>query len=381
MLNSPDSFGNSAGRTSSKWRRFPEDVLPMHVAEMDFDVANPIRRRLVEMVNNSDMGYLGPLPELAPAFSKFAKSRWDWEIDEQGIRLATDVGVAAVEILRKVAQPGDRVLVNSPTYSSFFKWISEVGMVPHDAPLKLQGQRWSLDLDAIEDAFKSGVKVFLLCSPQNPVGTVHTHDELSRIAELAAKYDALIISDEIHAPLAWNTFVPFLSLGAEASSRAVTITSTSKAWNTAGLKAGFLITQSNNMKEKMRSLPEAMNWRASLLGAFSMVEAYENGEIWLDDTVKEIQNNLSLLRFELAKQLPRAKFFDMSATYLAWLDLSAYSLDNLQGRLLQEGKIAVVAGPEHSHDGKYSDFIRLNFATSQPRIAEAVRRLAKVLEA
>lgn len=379
MLNSPDSFGNFAGRTSSKWRRFSEDVLPMHVAEMDFPVAEVIRQRLIAMVKNSDLGYLGPLPELAPAFGSFAKRRWDWEIDQAGIRLATDVGVAAVEILRALGKPGDRVLINSPAYSSFFKWISEVNMVPHDAPLILQGNRWSLDLSTIEDAFKSGVRFYLLCSPQNPVGTVHTYQELLSIAELATKYGVTVISDEIHAPLAWETFTPLLSIPA-ARDTAVTITSSSKAWNTAGLKAGFLITQSGAMRDKLKSLPEAMNWRASLLGAFSMVEAYNHGEDWLNETVETVKQNLTFLRFELGKQLPKAKFFDMSATYLAWLDLSAYGIDDLQGRLLRDAKVSVVAGPDHAPDGKYSDLIRFNFATSQPRIAEAIRRMASVLE-
>ncbi len=380
MTNSHDSFGNFANRNSSKWRRFPDDILPMHVAEMDFDVAQPIRQRLVEMVNNSDLGYLGPLPELAPAFAGFAKRKWNWEIDQSAIKLATDVGVAAVEILRSVGRPGDKVLINSPVYASFFKWISEVKMVPHDAPLRLVGDRWSLDMAAIEMAFSEGVKIYLLCSPQNPVGTVHTKEELKEVARLAEKFDVLVISDEIHAPLAWVPFTPLLSLGSAAEKQTVTITSSSKAWNTAGLKAGFLITQSKKMQERMRDLPDAMNWRASLLGAFSMVEAYTNGEDWLNDTVIKIQENLTFLRFELAKQLPKAKFFDMSATYLAWLDLSAYGLDNLQGRLLQDAKVSVVAGPDHSPDNRYADFVRFNFATSQPRIAEAIRRMAGVLE-
>ncbi len=379
MLNSPDSFGNFADRTSSKWRRFSADVLPMHVAEMDFPVADVIRNRLNAMVENSDLGYLGPLPELAPAFGSFAKRRWEWEIDQTGLRLATDVGVAAVEILRALGKPGDRVLINSPAYSSFFKWISEVKMVPHDAPLTLQGSRWSLDLAAIEDAFKSGVRFYLLCSPQNPVGTVHSYEELATIAELAKKYGVKVISDEIHAPLTWETFTPLLSIPT-AHETTVTITSSSKAWNTAGLKAGFLITQSKAMQEILHELPEAMNWRASLLGAFSMVEAYKNGEEWLNQTIETVKQNLTFLRFELAKQLPKAKFFDMSATYLAWLDLSAYGVDDLQGRLLRDAKVAVVPGPDHAPDGKYSDFIRFNFATSQPRIAEAIRRMASVLE-
>ncbi len=352
----------------------------MHVAEMDFEVAQPIRQRLVEMVANSDLGYLGPLPELGPAFAGFAKRQWNWEINQPAIKLATDVGVAAVEILRSAGRPGDRVLVNSPVYASFFKWITEVKMVPHDAPLKLVGNRWSLNLTLIEKAFSEGVKIYLLCSPQNPVGTVHSKEELQEVARLAEKYDVLVISDEIHAPLAWVPFTPLLTVGNSAENQAVTITSSSKAWNTAGLKAGFLITQSTKMQEKMRDLPDAMNWRASLLGAFSMVEAYANGEQWLNDTVNRIQKNLTFLRFELAKQLPKAKFFDMSATYLAWIDLSAYGLDNLQERLLQRAKVSLVAGPDHSPDNRYAGFVRFNFATSQPRIAEAIRRMALVLE-
>ena len=173
MVSNPaDSFGNFAERSSSKWLRFPPDVLPMHVAEMDFEVAEPIRKTLARMVETSDLGYLGPLPALAGAFGSFASSRWGWQADGKQIKLATDVGVAAVEILRAVTVPGDKVLINSPVYSASFKWIEEVGAHPIDAPLVLDSGTWRLDLGAIETAFKEGTKVYLLCSPQNPVGRV-----------------------------------------------------------------------------------------------------------------------------------------------------------------------------------------------------------------
>lgn len=380
MVDSPDSFGNFAGRTSSKWRRFEPEVLPMHVAEMDFDVAEPIRNQIIAMAKNSDLGYLGPIPELAAALAGFSKRRWGWDLDPAGVRMATDVGVAAVEVLRHLTKPGDRVLISTPVYSSFFLWLKEVKVIPHDVPLQLEDNRWQLDLAGIEEAFKSGVKVYLLCSPQNPVGTVHTSSELSALAELAEKYGAVVIADEIHAPLSYSDFTPYLSIGESASKHGITITSTSKAWNTAGLKAAVIVTQSEETRKLLSDLPESMNWRASILGAFTMATAYESCEDWLNDTVKRIQENLTFLRFELAKQLPKAKFFDMSATYLAWLDLSAYGTDALQSRILHDGRVAVVAGPDHSADGKYSGFVRFNFATSQPRIAEAVRRMASVLE-
>jgi len=380
VAESKDSLSNFAGRTSSKWRGFDPSILPMHVAEMDFDVAKEIRNHIVQMTQNSDLGYLGPIPELAPAFSSYAKSRWNWDLGQNPVRMATDVGVAAVEILRLTTKPGDRVLICSPVYSSFFLWLKETKVLPHDVPLRLVGQRWQFDLEGIEKAFQSGVKVFLMCSPQNPVGTVHTKEELTTVALLAEKYGALVISDEIHAPLSWTQYTPFLSLGSAAENHGVTITSTSKAWNTAGLKSAIVVSQSEKIDSVLIDFPESMHWRASILGAFSMVIAYQQCSYWIDETVERIKENLTFLRFELEKQLPKAKFFDMSATYLAWLDLSAYGVDNVQSRLLNDAKVALVAGSDHSSDGKYSDFVRFNFATSQTRIAEAVRRMASVLE-
>ena len=146
----------------------------MHVAEMDFDVAPAIRDRIKDLTDRSDLGYTGPVPEVAKAFEAFALDRWGWQIAPEQLKLATDVGVAAVEILRVLTKPGDKVLVNSPVYSSFYHWIEEVHAEVADAPLALKGDDWVLDLAAIEDAFKDGVKVYMLCSPQNPVGRVHT---------------------------------------------------------------------------------------------------------------------------------------------------------------------------------------------------------------
>ncbi len=379
-MNNKDSFGNFANRSSSKWRRYPADVLPMHVAEMDFDVAPAIRDRIKDLADRSDLGYTGPIPEVAKSFEVFALDRWGWQIAPEQLKLATDVGVAAVEILRVLTKPGDKVLVNSPVYSSFYHWIEEVHAEVADAPLVLKGDDWALDLAAIEDAFKDGVKVYMLCSPQNPVGRVHTAKELTQVAELADKYGVTVISDEIHAPLSWVPFTPYLALGPAAERTGVVITSSSKAWNVAGLKAAFLLTQGSEVQARLKGIPEAMHWRTSLIGAFAMESAFLHSVDWLDDAVVEIQQNLAFFQHEVAKKLPKAKLFNMESTYLVWVDLSAYGVDKVQQVLLQQAKVAVVPGEDHAPQDQYSNFIRFNIAASQPRISEAVTRMSKVLE-
>jgi cystathionine beta-lyase len=159
----------------------------MHVAEMDFEVAPGIRETLLKLVTESDLGYLGPIPEVGEAFSKYAAKRWQWHVDPNQIKLATDVGVAAVEIFRALVKPGDKVMVNSPVYTNFWTWIPEVHAEIVDVALD-RARGWRLDLEAIDNAFASGVKVLLLCNPQNPTGTVHTRAELTALAASARKH-------------------------------------------------------------------------------------------------------------------------------------------------------------------------------------------------
>ena len=366
-------------RHSSKWRRFAHDVLPMHVAEMDFEISTHIRTTLARMVTESDLGYLGPIPELNTAVVGFAQRRWNWTIDPNKIRLATDVGVAAVELFRVLVKPGDGIVINSPVYTNFHTWIPEVGAVITDAPLNRESG-WRLDLVAIDSAFAAGARVLLLCNPQNPTGTVHTQAELARLADIAAKHGAVVISDEIHAPLTYadSEFVPYLSVSDNARKTGIVITSSSKSWNTAGLKAAIVITASDEMQAVVAKTPEAMHWRASLLGAFAMVESYENSEGWLNETVAALDANRHFALAQFAAKLPKAKVSLPAATYLAWLDLSAYDLgENPASTLLEKAKVGVEPG---SNFGKqYGKFVRFNFATSQANIAEAIDRIASVV--
>jgi cystathionine beta-lyase len=372
--------------SSEKWRGFPADVLPLPVMEMDFPIAQPIRDVLIEMVNHSDLGYLGPVPELADGFAAFCAKRWGWEVDKSQVRIAADVGVGCVEVLRVFTQPGDRILINSPVYQNFYSWVNEVKLEKVDVPFVNSGSvsddvnPWTLDLDEVEKVYASGLKVHLLCSPHNPLGRIYSREELTRIADMAKKYGVIVISDEIHSPLVFKSheFVPFLTISETAREVGITVTSASKGWNIAGLKSALIVSQNEAIDEVLKLMPLAVKFRSSILGAFASAAAFKDGEVWLDSVIDTLEENSLMVRNLLAAKLPSVKTHLPQSSYVAWLDLSALNLgENPAQTLLERGKVAFNAG--HLYGAQSTQFVRLNYATSPTILTEAIDRIVKSL--
>ena len=362
-------------RRSAKWREFPSDVLPLPVAEMDFEIAKPIRDVLEDMIKGSDTGYLGPIPELGINLAKFSKARWGWEIDPEQVFTATDVGVGMVEMARTVVNPGDSIMINSPVYHNMNNWIAELKCKSYDAPLTKTGLHYTLDLDAVERGYKAGVKAHFLCNPHNPVGTVFNKEELAALAELAKKYGVTVFSDEIHAPLTYDStqFVPFLAVSETAREVGICATAASKSWNLAGLKCATIITAHPKQLERAKSMPIAVHYRASLFGAVASAVAYECTD-WLDSAIATMDSNRSYLATLLKKELPSVGYRIPDFSYLAWLDLKELNLgDNPSDVLLEKGKLAVNSGAMFGAES--ASFVRLNFATSEEIISEAISRM------
>ncbi len=370
---------------SEKWRAFPKEILPLPVAEMDFPVAEPIRQTLREMIDHSDLGYLGSIPEMGIAFAGFAQRRWGWTVDPLQVRIAADVGVAVVEVLRVITKPGDKILINSPVYPNFFTWCNETHLEHVDVPLSqssesVNGSNWILDWDGIEKAYASGIKAHLICNPHNPLGRVYTREELSRLAELAKKHGVYILSDEIHAPLMYTEqkFTPFLSISETAREVGITLTAASKGWNIAGLKCAIIVTENEKMHETLNGIAPATHYRASLLGAFATVAAFEKGEPWLDSLMVELDHNRNLVADLIAAKTPGVGYLIPHCSYLAWLDLTSFNLgEDPSAVLVEKAKVAFVPGIRFG--AQSSQFVRLNFATSPEILEEAFNRLATVL--
>jgi len=365
---------------SEKWRGFPPDVLPLFVAEMDFPIAEPIKNLLVEMVSHSDLGYLSAIPELGKAFSGFAKRRWDWQVNPEFVRLCTDVGVGMVEVIRATTNPGDKVLINSPIYQNFYNWINETKVQLIDVPFIHQGNTWELDFANIEREYAAGIKVHAICSPHNPLGRVFTAAELSKLADLAKEYNVTIISDEIHAPLTFADykFQPFLSVSQNAAEVGICVTSSSKAFNIAGLKSALIIAATPEKNQLLATMPQSVHFRSSILGAYAAVVAFNECDAWLDGAIATIESNAHFLKTLLNTHLPAVKYEIPQCSYLAWVDCSALNLgEDPAAVFLEKGRVAFNAGKIYGKSA--SQFIRINLATSESVLTEAVNRMVKSL--
>ena len=362
-------------RSSLKWTRYPEGVLPLFVAEMDYPVSDRIREAIIERVASSDLGYIDSAGPLADAFAAFAERRWSWTLDPGSVRVATDVSVGIVESLRHGVEAGSPVVVTSPVYAPFFELVEEARLPLVDVPMVERVEGWQLDLEGLEEAFIAGARAMLLCNPHNPLGVPHSRETLAELAMLAARYGVLVISDEVHAPLTHHgaVFTPFATVATEVAARSITVTSASKGWNMAGMKCALMVPSDEHTLRTLDSFPQEVASRTSILGVHANVAAYGDDE-WLDATITRIMHNDQLLAGLLQRRLPVVRYRRPTATYLGWLDFRdlGFGLDPAE-RVLQDARVALNSGPTFGAAGR--GHARINFACDPSVLEEAVDRM------
>ncbi len=365
-------------RSSEKWREYPADVLPLFVAETDFPLAPEISRALARAVELGDTGYVASKTPLPAAYAAFAERRFGWSPDPARMRPTADVSMGIVEILRRVTEPGDRVIVMPPVYPPFYELVAEAGAVVERVPLRDTGDAWEIDLAGVSRALESGARAVLLCNPHNPTGTVHSAQSLTALADLAAVHGAAVVSDEIHAPLTQpdTVFAPFLSVSAQAREIGYAIVSASKAFNLAGLKCALMVTAAGQTTRVVDALPVEVEWRTGQFGLLAATAAFdEASDSWLDGLLDTLDENRRLLAELLAEHLPEARYRVPDAGYLAWIDLTGLGWgENPSRRILREAKVALHFGPAFGAEG--AGHVRLNFGTSPEIITEAISRIA-----
>ncbi len=371
--------GRLAGRRTLKWQRWSPEVLPVWVAEMDVETCPPVRDELVAALDRGETGY-GYGTDYPEAWADFAAHRWDLDLDSTTMRIVPDVIQGAVAVLDLVTAPGDAVVVTPPVYGPFFDIIHASRRELVHAPLGPDGR---LDPDALDGAFATATAdgrraALLLCNPHNPTGVVHTAAELATVADLARDHGVRTISDEIHAPLVRPGVTSTSWLEVPGGEDGFVVTSASKGFNLAGMKAGLAIPGAAAVDDLAR-MPEVVSHGASLFGVRAHTAALVSGRTWQQDLVAAIDANHDLVRDLLTDALPTVSVQPAEATFLAWLDCRALGLgDDPAAVLLDHGRVGLSDGLFFGPGG--AGHVRLNVATHPEVLREAVARMATAVE-
>jgi cysteine-S-conjugate beta-lyase len=364
-------------RRSEKWSDYEPDVLPLTVAEMDFPLAPEITEALHAAVDRHDLGYTAPTAaRIGAAFAGFAQRRLHWTIDPENVTLVPDVMAGLIELCRILTEPGAQVAFFTPAYPPFFAELPQARVELVQLPLDSAG---AVDLEALEAALAGGARVLVLANPHNPTGQTVPRPVLEHIADLCLTHDAWVLADEIHAPLVLEgaTHTPWLEVSDAARNCGIALSSASKAFNVAGLKAALVITASDRSRDAVRRLP-LLTDRVGILGIVAAEAAFTAGDRWLDAVQARLAANRTLLGQLLAAELSDITWRPPEASYLAWLDCRALALgDDPADIFLKQGRVALSRGLDYGREG--AGFVRLNFGTSPEHLTDAVQRMARAM--
>ena len=365
-----------------KWTTYPDDVLPLWVADMDFPIAEPIRRVLRFAVERSDLGYpIHPAPTAIPDLTAERMQRLHgWSVAPERVEILADVVQGMFTAVHQFSEPGDGVVVQTPIYPPFLGAVAKQGRRLDENPLALGASGYAIDFDRLRSETDARTRIVLLCNPHNPTGRVFRREELEPLAELALERDWWVVSDEIHQDLLYPGYrhVPFASLSREVEARTITLTAASKAFNIAGLRCGVAIFGSDEAKRRFCALPRHIRGGIGMLGIEALEAAWRYSEPWLDEVRDYLAANRAFVIDTVREEIPGVALHPPEATYLAWLDFRALDLrPSPFAFFLEKAKVALSDGATFGAPGR--GFARINFATSRAILADALERMAKAL--
>jgi cystathionine beta-lyase len=364
---------------SKKWSQYPEDVLPMWVADMDFPVAEPIMQALKHRLEHPLLGYSVAQDTLRETLVAHLAQQYDWHIQPQDLVFLPGVEPGVNMALNSLAPVGSGVLVQTPNYSPLLSAPAHWKLTRVDLPLHADAKgQYLTNIAALQHALLSA-RTFLLSNPHNPIGKVFERDELRAIGEACVQHDVLIVSDEIHADILFDSrrHTPIASLSADIAERTITLMSASKAWNIAGLKTAFAVVQNPDLRERFTSGRLGLVDSVNTMGLEATHAAYSQGQRWLGQVNAYLQDNRDYLAHAINTRFPGIRMHLPQSTYLAWLDCSALDIQHPQQFFLTQAKVALSCGLEFGDD--CVQFVRLNFGCPRPMLEEALARMERAL--
>ena len=372
---------------SYKWRHYPQDVLPMWVADMDFVSPEPVVRALLRRVAHGVFGYPGglhgepdSLPDLRAAILPWLEEHFRWQVEPEALVFMPGVVTGFNLACHVLEAPREGVLIQTPVYPPILQAAHRTGKIDQQARLVRSAEgRYSIDGEGLAAAIDTQTGMLLLCNPHNPVGRVFDRADLERLAELCLRHDLLICSDEIHCDLVYpgQEHIPIASLDAEIARRTITLMAPSKTFNLAGLKLSYAIIQNAELRKKYWEASKGLVGWVNLMGQVAAQAAYEEGQEWLAQLLVYLQANRDYLTEFVSGELPGVSMVKPEGTYLAWLDCRETGLEDPYKFFLENARVALNDGTTFGEGGQ--GFVRLNFGCPRSMLAEALERMRRAL--
>lgn len=357
-----------------------EDVLPMWVADMDFQAPEEVIDALHTRVDHGIFGYTMPGSKMEEAVKNWLKSRHSWEIDPKTITYSPGIVTAISMAIHAFTTSEDKIVVQPPVYYPFFEIAQKHKReVLYNQLLLNENFRYEIDFNDLEEKLSDErTKLFILCNPHNPSGRVWSKEELTKIGDLCIKHNVLIISDDIHSDLLLfgNQYTPIASIRKDIANQTITCIAPSKTFNLAGLQASILLIPNDSLKRRYNEVQQLFGVMGiNTLGADAMQAAYEHGSNWLDELIQYLQENVLLIEEYLMNHLPQVKIMRPESTYLVWIDVRSLNKSDkeLQELLLNKGKLALHIGSKFGKNGE--GFLRINIACPKETLLDGLKRL------
>lgn len=353
------------------------DVLPMWVADMDFETPIFIQKAVQERAAHPIYGYTFRTDNYFQSIIKWFERRYNWAIEKDWILYSPGVVPAFNFALQAYTQPGDKIIVQPPVYFPFFSAIKNNNRIQLDNELIISEGKYRIDFDDLREKAKDAKMIFL-CSPHNPTGRCWSHEELTELANICLENDVLILSDEIHSDLILPGFkhLPTASLSEEIAQKTITCVAPSKTFNIAGLATSNVIIKNEELRNRFSEAIEKVHVAGgNLFGTVALEAGYSTGDQWLDELVVYLEQNYTLLKNAISSDFPLLDVFPLEATYLAWIDFRKTGLsdDEIKERLIFKAGLGLSHGPIFGKGGE--GFQRMNLAAPRKLIEEAISRL------
>ena len=362
----------------------PADVVSLWVADMDFPTAPAILEALHAKVNHGIFGYSVPDENFYETVKNWQKTEHDFDIARHWVVTTPGVVFAIACAIKAFTREGEAVIIQTPVYYPFKNMILANKRKLVTSSLFEKDGKWQIDFDDFEKKIvENDVKLFILCSPHNPVGRVWTREELTRLSEICLKHNVIVFADEIHNDFVFepNKHIVFSTISKEAAWNSVISTSASKTFNLAGLQFSVNFIQNPALKKKFHDERDKTGYdEPSLMGFVATQAAYEHGKDWLTALKKHLVENLDFVRNFVKENLPKVRLIEPEGTYLLWLDFSAYGYSDseLDNQIVNKAKVWLDRGTMFGCEGE--GYQRINIATPRPILEEALKRIEKNLK-